>query len=97
MICTVEGCEEHYGCRLRTKSVQTAPSATPSRHNHLPPAKHQFNSWERGIAGESRPGGTRMPYLHANGDPVRLKTYTENRAHFDEIRRKQMTQETSHA
>lgn len=82
MVCTVEGCEAHYACRLRAKSLMVSPKATPTRHNRKAPAPHRFNQWEKGIAGEHRPGGGFMPYQDVHGDPIRMKRFHEKRHIF---------------
>lgn len=81
-ICRVEGCDIHYGCRLRAKGVSIAPSATPSRFRHTPrPASEvNKNSWERGIAGEVRPNGSFAPYLNEHREPIRSYEM-QNRRH----------------
>jgi hypothetical protein len=38
-----------------------------------------LNSWERGIATESRPDGTVMPYLSETGSLVGVKDFAETR------------------
>ena len=67
-----------YACSLRKKGVQVSPSGMV-KHNGKPPSKHRYNQWEKGIAGESRPNGTRMPYLDKNGSVIPIKHYTEGR------------------
>ena len=97
-ICAIPGCTEHYACTMRDKGVAVSPAAMPTRHNRKSPAPHQYNNWERGIAGENRPGGGFMPYFDESGDPIRMKRYHEKRAHFDSVREQQLastpTQET---
>lgn len=80
-----------YGCQLRSKGVQISRKGMAS-HNGKPPASNaQYNNWEKGIASESRPGGTRMPFLNGNGAVIPIKTFTEKRSKYEEIRRKQLT------
>lgn len=73
-------------CRWKTVAVD--PRATPSRMNTVPPARSQFNGWERGIVTDRRPDGSEMPLLNAKGHPVGVKTYAENRHQIDEARRR---------
>ena len=47
------------------------------KHNGKPPAKPRWNQWEKGTAGESRPNGTRMPYLDKHGSVIPIKKYAE--------------------
>lgn len=77
-ICQIEGCEEHYGCRLRSKGVQVSPSATPSRHNRRKD-RVEPPSWNKAIVYDERPGGTKMPVLNADMTPVRMKQGAEQR------------------
>lgn len=76
------GCEAHYGCQLRSKGINVAPSATPSRRrwvNRKPVAP----SWEKGRAGEHRPDGSFMPYLSPRtGQPMGVKEFSEHRHDF---------------
>jgi len=62
-----------YACKLRAKGVSVSPKATPTQHNRKAPAPHTNNSWEKGVAGENRGGGTFMPYLGADGKPLPIK------------------------
>lgn len=77
-VCRVDGCEDHYGCRLRAKGVAVAPSAMPSRRNTVPPRRAD-PAWERGVAGEHRPGGGFMPFLGDDGKPMPVKEHGERR------------------
>ena len=41
-------------------------------------------SWEQGIQGEHRPGGTFMPYVRASDlTPITAKQMADNRGHFE--------------
>lgn len=87
------GCPK-YGCQLRSKGVQVSHKGM-ARHNQKPPGDNaRYNNWEKGIARESRPGGTSMPLLDGRGDPVPVKKFAENRSKFEESRKK-MTSTTS--
>lgn len=90
MICAEPDCTAHYACTLRAKGVVVAPSATPTRHNRRPPARHRYNNWERGVTGERRADGSFMPYLDHKGDPIRNKRYSEKRAHYEAVRAAQL-------
>lgn len=82
---------DRYACQLRSKGVQVSPAGM-ARHNGKTPASNaQYNGWERGIASEDRPGGTRMPYLNGNGAAIPIKTFTEKRSTYEKIRQKQLT------
>ena len=72
-----EGCDcGAYACELRSKGVQVSHK-NMVRHNGKPPAPHRYNNWEKGKAGEDRPGGTRMPYIDKHGSAIPIKKYTE--------------------
>lgn len=63
-----------YGCMLRRRGLQVAPSAMPNRHNRKV-TQTQPSSWNRQVRGEARPGGFTMPYINPDGSPVRAKQY----------------------
>lgn len=86
MICTADGCTAHFACQLRAKSVSVAPSATPNRTAVRKPVfrRPEPPSWERGRMGETRPGGSRMPYLGADGKPIPVKAWAENRSGYEQ-------------
>jgi len=91
-ICQIEGCEEHYGCRLRAKGVQVSPSATPSRHNRRKD-RVEPPSWNKGIVYDERPGGTKMPVLNPDMTPVRMKQGAEQRHKINDHLRKSRKKE----
>lgn len=68
---------DSYAERLRAKSVQIHAAATPSRHNRVSGDNARFNNWEKGIASEARPHGTRMPILDKHGSTIPIKRFTE--------------------
>lgn len=44
------------------------------------PAAKSNPAWERGIAGEHRPGGFFSPYIHeGSGTPIHVKEFSEKR------------------
>lgn len=47
------------------------------KHNGKPPAPHRYNQWEKGRAGEHRPGGGFMPYLGNDGTALPIKKFAE--------------------
>lgn len=77
----VEEGQLHYGCALRDKGIQVPASAIPTR---VACRTRRFRpivqpSWEKGVAGETRPDGSFMPYLGANRDLIRVKEAGERR------------------
>lgn len=65
-----------FGCKIKT--IQIAPSATPSRRNTIAPRAPQ-NSWERGIAKDERG----MPLLDASNEPIGLHEMASNRGTYE--------------
>ena len=63
-------------CKLN--SVQWSPSCHPSTRNSIAP-KTPDNSWEKGIVTQDRPGGTVMPVLDQNLEPVPIKDLSHRR------------------
>lgn len=86
-MCSIPGCQEHYGCRLSSKGIQVSPTATPSRVRNPVPVPHEPPSFNKQIMYEDRPGGTKIPLLNASGDVIRRKQYGENRHRYEAIRR----------
>jgi len=62
---------------MRRKGVQINAGAISSNRKGVPGTNAEYNGWERGIVSESRPGGTKMPYLNAQGDPIRNKAFAQ--------------------
>ena len=89
-----EICQE---CGEAVKRVHQAfaltAAAAPSRRNKVPPP--QANpAWEKGIAGEHRPGGTFVPYLNSDGKRVGVKEFADNRTKYERILREKKTKST---
>jgi hypothetical protein len=61
--------------RHKLRSIQFSPACTPTRRNTIPPRTPQ-NSWERGVATDSRG----MPLLDSNCQPIGLKELANNRS-----------------
>lgn len=78
-----------YRCKIAGFGVM--PSATPTRTaNRTQPIRPvQQPSWEKGRAGEHRPGGTFMPYL-AGTRPIPVKEFAEKRTALEAERRRQL-------
>lgn len=88
MICQVEGCTTHYGCRLRAKSISLSSAATPSRTPKLPYRPPRQPSWEKGIEGQHRPGGYFMPTLNDKGKPMGVYEAQTHRKRIEDTRRR---------
>lgn len=75
------------GCGAQAEKVlqvpQISPRATPSKKSAAPP-KGSNTSWEKGTITDARG----MPLLKANGDPVPVKEYAENRRAIEGKRRR---------
>ena len=78
-------CEcDAYGCQLRRKGVAISRAATPNKPMKGKPGSNaEYNSWEKGKAGEQRSNGTFMPYLDGKGNSIPIKKFSENRATYD--------------
>lgn len=82
-------CTDTLGCRIRRESsLQLSPGQARTELKGRPRSQNQFNSWERGVAGEQRKGGF-MPYLDAKGNVIPIKKGTEKRFEHRETRRRQ--------
>lgn len=83
MICDRD--DNCYGCVLRRKSVAVSPSATPNRSANRPQPFREMRepSWEKGIAGEHRPGGGFVPYLNPDGSRMGVKELADRRGHVE--------------
>lgn len=78
-----------FGCRIKT--VNLGAEATASRTKDRVAPRTPDPAWERGVAGEHRPGGTFMPYLRPGtttpmgvkeaGEKRRLIESSRSRAH----------------
>ncbi len=85
-------CTDSYGCRKRREGYgYVSRSATPTRtYRHDPKRRPRFNSWEAGVAGEHRPDGSFMPYVHADGSKIHTKEMADNRRQLEGIRARQI-------
>jgi hypothetical protein len=84
-------CTTSLGCRLRREnSVQLNAGAAITKRKGRPQSNARYNGWERGIAGEHRPGGTFMPYLDPKtSSPMGVKQASEQRHKIAEVRQRQ--------
>jgi hypothetical protein len=82
-------CEcDTYGCQLRRKGISLSSTASPTMRARRPWRPKVNCSWEAGVAGEHRPGGTFMPYVgEHSGRKVRVKEAAERRHEITEVRR----------
>ena len=92
MICQIEGCSDHFACRLRSKGVQIGTLATPSRpkRGRLTPTAPETHLGE--IQYDERPGGARMPILNPDGTPVRKGQAKRDERKVEGFRRLQQQQ-----
>jgi len=84
-------------CGETVKRVLQSPALTaaaaPSRMNKVPP--RQANpTWEKGTAGQHRPGGTFVPYLKPDGSRIGVKDFADNRKKYERILRERKNQST---
>ena len=74
--------KERYKEKLRSLRFGRVPGgARDAKYTHRPPPDP---SWERGVAGEHRPGGSFMPYVDENLHPIGIKQFGENRHRYEE-------------
>lgn len=87
---TGEAC---FGCRVKGATFGIGMSATPTRNLDRKTVVRpmQEPSWEKGVAGEHRPGGGFMPYLDANGAEIGVKEFGERRRELTAIRKHQIS------
>lgn len=81
---------ECYGCRLKEKNISYSSAATPTRGRRQPFRPIQQPSWEAGVAGETRPDGSFMPYLDKNLNEIGVKEMADNRQSLEAIRHQQL-------
>ena len=75
-------CGKDSAKRILQSPALTA-DATPNRTgNKVPPRKAQPN-WEKGKAGEHRADGSFVPYRKADGSPIPIKEFTDNRSKYE--------------
>jgi hypothetical protein len=82
--------EDCYGCRLKAKNLSLSPSATPTRKRNQPFRPMKQPSWEAGVAGETRPDGSFMPYLNKNLNEIGVKEMADNRQSLEAVRHQQL-------
>ncbi len=85
-----EAAKAAYKEKLRSLRFGRVPGGS-RQGNYTLRRNHVHAGWEKGIKTETRPDGSSMPYLNANGDPIRMKDWSENRhtyeAALDRIRK----------
>lgn len=87
-ICQQQGCQQHYGCRLRNKGIRLSNAVTSTRTKNMRPTPFADPVQNAQIMYDERPGGTKMPFLNDNGTVLRHKQWRENKAGItDNIRR----------
>lgn len=74
--------------KLRSLTWGKVPGGTRSSMSGRGPDtgvyRNRFHAnWEKGIKGEDRRDGSFMPYVNANGDPIRMKDWSENRHKYE--------------
>jgi len=80
--------DDCFGCKVKHIQVDQGVMATRSPSKKLRPMADP--SWEKGIAGEQRPGGF-MPYLNAKLDPIRVKEWGEIRSKVESASKSHVT------
>lgn len=96
-ICQVPGCQEHYGCRLRSKALNVSTSLQTTRTLNMRPTVSEPPARNREIMYSDRPDGSKSPLLKPDGSPLRRKQYEDNRHHWDSILRSKNATNTASA
>lgn len=86
---TGEAC---FGCRVGSGTSDTFELGAAAKVSRAIDRKFvnrpmKDPSWENGVAGEHRPGGTFVPYKTASGKEISIKEYGERRRVIDAARR----------
>jgi hypothetical protein len=84
-----------FGCKIRTLRFDGSAVSVGRQSRGTRPARVPDPAWERGVAGERRPGGGFMPYLNSNLTEIGVKEYGERRHELDAKRKAQLTNPTS--
>ena len=74
--------DDCFGCKV--KSITVSPYAMPSRLNPSKAPRQPKSTWNDQVPTDSRG----MPFLGADGKPIGIKKYSENRHRIEEVRRK---------
>lgn len=89
-------CKQPDSCAERgcfTDRVRTQHLGVPTKDSTrtvTPPSTMQAPSWEKGVAGEYRPGGGFVPYIGAGkASPMGIKEAAEKRTEIKRIRDRQ--------
>ena len=82
--------EACFGCVLKAKNLSLSSTATPTRKRHQPFRPMQQPSWEAGVAGETRPDGSFMPYIDSSLNEIGVKEMADNRRSLEAIRQRQL-------
>lgn len=79
-----------FGCKVKT--ISTEPGAARVTQQYGGPRREvKEPSWEKGIAGEHRPGGGFMPYLNESSGHIGLHAWQAERAKRMQVRERQLT------
>ena len=86
--------DDCFGCRIQ--SIRLGAEATASRTKNKVLPRQVEPTWEKGIAGEHRPGGGFMPYLKpGTHTPMGVKEASQRRRQIDEFKRRRHHARTS--
>lgn len=79
----------------KVKSLQFSPAINARTRGYKGTAAVADPSWEKGVAGEHRPGGGFMPYLDSNtGSTIGVKQAAEDKREIKRIRDRQKSDPT---
>lgn len=78
-----------FGCKVKT--ISTDPGQARITQGYGGKRREvKEPSWEKGLAGEHRPGGGFMPYLDDNGKRIGLHRWQSERSRLMESRKQQL-------
>jgi len=87
-VCQIEGCNVHYGCKLRNKGLNVSPRATMTRTQNWRPTKSVAPKSNGEFVYDVRPDGSKMPILNADGTQLYKRDYNEKRHQIDQTIRR---------
>ena len=82
-----DGCQEHYGCRLRAKSLNVSPRVSPRTGANWKPTPLKPPSHYANFAYEDRPGGFKSPIRGPKGEHLRQREFEQSPKHTETLAR----------
>lgn len=79
-----------FGCKIRTLNFDGSATTVGRQSRGSRPGRVPDPAWERGVAGEHRPGGGFMPYLDHKLSEIGVKEFGERRHELEDKRARQL-------